>query len=167
MYEIGYLGLAETIKINQLVRNKIRVDAFCEWYNYLDDAKQLTLIWTLWEFACQAHVYDDIWIEALKLTGLSEHLSVSELYKIIMRDGPDWRRLYEFLISTKNEDRYTIFMFSIYIFGLAEGRVYKVCTVQSCNHWWHRDLLKKSVVESILNDPEFYMTSKKDDVTCH
>jgi hypothetical protein len=34
---------------------------------------------------------------------------------------------------------------------------------ESCNHWWHRDLLDDRVVEARLADPTFYNTSMKDD----
>jgi hypothetical protein len=56
-----------------------------------------------------------------------------------------------------------VFTFAVYLFGLAEGRVFAREAKESCNHWWHRDLLDPRVVAAILNDPHYYRTSLKDD----
>jgi hypothetical protein len=51
----------------------------------------------------------------------------------------------------------------VYLFGTAEGRVYQGATREGCNHWWHRDLLDERVVQALLNDPQYWRTSMKDD----
>ena len=42
---------------------------------------------------------------------------------------------------------------AVFMFGLAEGRVFAAEMKASCNHWWHRDLLNPAVVQSLLNNP--------------
>jgi hypothetical protein len=163
------LELPEIIKVNQLVRNEIQIDAFFEWYNFLNSHEQYTLIYNLFEFAYQAGTDDEIWVEAIQLSKLSENFTVFEIQKLIragFREStfPNWFKLHEYLQSLQEENRKDVFLLAIYIFGLAEGRVYANETPESCNHWWHRDLLNESIVKSILKDPKFYMTSMQDDL---
>lgn len=60
-------------------------------------------------------------------------------------------------------ERFTVFTMAAHLFSVAEGRVFRAETKAGCNHWWHRDLLDDRVAQAILNDPEYYNTSMKDD----
>ncbi len=71
--------------------------------------------------------------------------------------------LHAWLLELSETDRLIVFALAVYLFGKAEGRVYRQEEKQWCNHWWHRDLLDERVVNAILNDPMFYTTAMKDD----
>ena len=59
--------------------------------------------------------------------------------------------------------QFNVFRFCVFLFGVAEGRVFSRETREHCNHWWHRDLLDERVVESLLADPTYFRTAMRDD----
>ena len=160
------MSLHEIIKINQLVRGRIDIDGFKEWYRQLSTHEQLDLINYLHEFAYQAGANDHTWADVLSLAELGRDVviaqniksfHVAELGLHLTGDFHSW------LENLSEDDRYTTFVILVYLFGLAEGSVFRNETINSCNHWWHRNLLDSRVVEAILGDPEYYRTSMKDD----
>jgi hypothetical protein len=50
-------------------------------------------------------------------------------------------------------DRAVVFWLFVFLFGVAEGRVYQRETPEHCNHWWHRDLLDDRVVRDLVTNP--------------
>ena len=168
MLEIGngfQFELAETIRVNQLVRDKIDLAGFTAWYEQLSVPEQRALIIALIFFAEQAGgLSDDVWFETLALTNLESTNPLFEnqaafLRKLITEidDFDEW------LAKLSNADKFAVFTFIVHLFGVAEGKIYRKEQKDWCNHWWHRDLLDERVVQDILNDPKYYMTSMKDD----
>jgi len=78
-------------------------------------------------------------------------------YSFALLDEQDW------LLQLDASERSCFLPLFVCLFGYAEGRVFANETEESCNHWWHRDLLDERVVRALLSDPEFWRTALRDD----
>jgi hypothetical protein len=160
--------LADLIRLNQLVRGRIDYKGFRAWYDALPPDGQRELAWTLCEFAHQAGVNQARFGEAVELAGLAaDHPLVAHVSALCTplweRRGGSLFELYDWVKKLPDTERPVVFRLFVFLFGVAEGRVYRGETRECCNHWWHRDLLDERVVRDLLNDPRFYMTAMKDD----
>jgi hypothetical protein len=160
------LRLSEIITINQLVRGQIELAGFTDWYEQLSPTQQYDLIVTLFEFAHQAGVDETVWKEALSADNMKPMIELSwqcksfHNYELRIHD---WSGFNKWLQELSEADKRKVLTIGVYLFGTAEGKVFKNERKEWCNHWWHRDLLDPRVVENILSDPKFYLTSMKDD----
>jgi hypothetical protein len=160
------MPLQDVIKINQLVRGRIDIEGFKQWYGQLATQERLGLMNCLHEFAYQAGVNDYIWADALSLAGfgndgvIAQDIRSFHVAELGLHFSGDF---YSWLENLSEDDKYTTFVILVYLFGVAEGSVFRNETITSCNHWWHRNLLDARVVEAILMDPEYYRTSMRDD----
>jgi uncharacterized protein DUF5958 len=156
-------GLADLIRVNQLVRGRIDYEGFRAWYAALSSEQRRALTNLLCEFAHQAGVTGDTWDEALAASGLSPSDPVVQAVRSAGQGEDPIFRLYEFVVAVPEEDLPTVFRLFVYLFGMAEGRVYRSESKMHCNHWWHRDLLDERVVRDLLSDSRYFMTAMKDD----
>ena len=160
------MSLPDVIRINQLIRGRINIEGFKQWYAQLSPDEQRVLITRLHEFTYQAGVNEHTWAEALSSAGLSGDIPIVvdiksfHLTEIGLHFSGDF---HQWLEDRPDDDRYLTFVILVYLFGVAEGSVFRNETVDSCNHWWHRNLMDSRVVDAILSDPEYYRTSMKDD----
>lgn len=155
--------LADLIRVNQLVRSRIDFEGFRTWYATLPFEQRRALAYLLCEFAHQAGVDDTTWDEALAASGLPASHPLVQRVLAAGRDNAPVFRLYEFVVSAPEDDLPTAFRLFVYLFGIAEGGVYRSESKEHCNHWWHRDLLDERVVQNLLSDPRYYATARKDD----
>lgn len=157
---------SEIIRINQLVRNRIDLPGFMEWYEQLSIPQQLSLISTLFEFAHQAGVDNQIWEEILYAAVVTPAIELAQQSKSF-HDYElgiyDWGGFNRWLQELSDANRTKVFTVGVYLFGTAEAKVLSKERAEWCNHWWHRDLLDDRVVRDILSNPKFYVTSMKDD----
>jgi hypothetical protein len=159
------LELPDIIRVNQLVRSRIDFDSFKAWYESLSVSEQSALTTTLCEFAYQvgfdAKIYQDALSEA-KIDAdnpiVIHAASFHKPYEFLNLFG-----LYTWLSQLNHDERFTAFKMFVYLFGIAESNCCQRETKESCNHWWHRDLLDDRVVQAILSDPNYHRTSMKDD----
>ena len=159
-----HFELGEILRVNQLIRGEINLAGFKAWYEQLSQPEQCAFIYQLVEFAYQAGVDEGVWRESLDAAALqSGDLLVEQAAGFLRRNFPEWSDFHDWLRKLPDSDRLAVFTLSVYLFGIAEGRVYRNEEKAWCNHWWHRDLLDERVVQDILNNPKFYMTSMKDD----
>lgn len=160
--------MKDLIKINQLIRERIDVDAFETWYAGLSFGGQQSLIKTLLLLAYQAGVTDATWEQAGLLGGFADLAILVDTVKSfhLTEIGlHDWIGFDSWLSGLSSHDKHVTFLVSVYLFGVAEGNVFRNETATSCNHWWHRDLLDPRVVDDIITDPEYYRTSMKQDAS--
>jgi len=161
----AYLELPDLIRINQLIRTHIDFDQFKQWYDVLAVPQQCALITKLCEFAYQAGFTPATYQEALAEAGLEA--SDPLIKKAASFHKPyaylDLHSLHYWAVELTDIERFTVFRKFVYLFGKAEGNVYKHETKEGCNHWWHRNLLDERVVHAILSNPRYYYTSMKDD----
>jgi hypothetical protein len=159
------LELADIIRVNQLVRNQIDFEGFQEWYDSLSVPEQTALITSLFNFAFQAGTEEEIYEEALNAASL-------DLENPLVVQAKSFHKPYRFLnlfemdpwlTQLDKVERFTVFKMCVYLFGTAERKVFQGETKESCNHWWHRDLLDERVVQALLDDPQYWRTSMKDD----
>ena len=160
LYEID---LNDQIMMNQFIRNGIDFPSFDKWYCQLSDEEKSVLVSALVEFAYQAGLSEAIMSDAFIKSGV---LKEDKLIKELLDFNLDMDSIEEWYYQLIPSEKIKVFKFSVYLFGLAENNVFfNVCSVnEDCNHWWHRDILNNDVVESIINNAEYYLTSKKDDV---
>jgi hypothetical protein len=156
-------GLADLIRMNQLVRARIDLDGFQAWYETLPLEGRGALTYMLCEFAHQAGVHESTWDEALAASGLPSSDPVVRRLWAARRDEFQAFPLYEFVRAAPEKDLPTVFRLFVYLFGIAERAVYRAESKMWCNHWWHRDLLDERVVQDLLADPHYYKTAMKDD----
>jgi Family of unknown function (DUF5958) len=160
------MSLADTIRINQLIRGRIDFDTFDSWYTSLSPDERSSLISTLFFFAYQAGVDEATWQQAATIGEFGHHAELVRNVKsfhltdIGLHDGAGFDLWLETLSPN---DKNTTFRIGVFLFGVAEGNVFRNETAASCNHWWHRDLLDVRVLDAIRNDPEYYRTSMKHD----
>ena len=160
------LTLSEIIKVNQLVRLSIDLVGFTKWYDQLSSRQQHVLISTLFEFAHQAGVDEKTWEEALsvgKVTSYSDQVLVIKSFHNYELRFHDHSGFITWLQNLSESERRNVFTIGVYLFGTTEGKVFREESKEWCNHWWHRDLLDRRVVEDILANSKFYMTSMEDD----
>jgi hypothetical protein len=155
--------LPDLIRVNQLVRGRIDFDGFRAWYETLPPEQRRALTYLLCEFAHQAGVRAGTWDEALAASGLPASDPVVQRLWFARRAESPVFPLYEFVVAVPEEDLPAVFRLFVYLFGTAEGTVYRGERKEWCNHWWHRDLLDERVVRELLADSRFYMTAMKDD----
>jgi len=159
-YEVD---LNDEILMNQLIRNGIDYAQFLNWYNKLNFEEQSVLVSALFEFAYQSGINESIINDAFEKSGVlkSEHL-----IPVVLDFGADIDAIEEWYIQLSPDERSVVFKYSVFLFGIAENNVYlnKCSKDENCNHWWHRDLLDDKVVNSILTNPEYFLTSRKDDL---
>lgn len=160
---IPRFAVSDLIRINQLVRSQIDLDSFNSWYEELPPQQRRELTSLLCEFAHQAGVTRAIWEQAAVASGVQT--SDPLIQPAFSAAGTDHSafRLFHMIEAASEDSLPRIFRFCVYLFGIAEGRVYRRERKLWCNHWWHRDLLDKRVVDDLLSNPQFYMTSMKDD----
>ena len=167
MKEVGdglfQLELSEIIRVNQLIREKIDLDGFTAWHRQLSLSEQRALVGCLLEFAWQAGVDETILDEAILAADLESSLAAKTTSLLRKPHFLDLVSFDHWLKQLAEPDRFAVFTFSVYLFGIAEGGVYRNEQRAYCNHWWHRDLLDERVVQDLLNDPQFWATSMKDD----
>jgi hypothetical protein len=162
------MSLEDHIKINQLIRDRIDVEGFNSWYASLSPSERNSLVTTLFFFAYQAGVEDATWEQAADLgrfanqTVLIENIKSFHVTEIGLHD---WTGFNSWIDTLSSHDKNTTLLIAVFLFGVAEGTVFRNETVASCNHWWHRDLLDARVVDAIRNDPEYYRTAMKHDAS--
>jgi hypothetical protein len=158
------LELAEIIRVNQLVRRKIDFDGFTSWFEELSVPERCSLTTILFEFAYQAGVDESTYDISLATANIGKDNSLAERSRQFFRTSfSDLAGLHKWLQQLPEDDRFVVFKLGVYLFGQAEGRVYDAEKKDWCNHWWHRDLLDERVVNSLINDQQFYRTAMRDD----
>src|SRR5690242_11916206 len=147
-----FMSLEDHIRMNQLIRAGIDLEGFDEWYKSLLADDQFLLINTLFHFAYQAGADITTWHQATSIGGFANHETLVENIKsfhITEIGFPDWIGFEEWLQGLSNQHKDATFRMAVFLFGVAEGAVFRIETVASCNHWWHRDLLDPRVVDAI------------------
>ncbi len=163
-YTVRHLTLPELIRMNQLVRGGVDFAGFQAWYDSISADDQATLILHLNEFAFQASCDTELIGKALTAAQLSEEDTLIRKAGLFRAGfSREYGHLHIWLFGLQAEERATVFRMYVFMFGFAEERVYRQETEESCNHWWHRDLLDERVVESLLHDSRFWATSMRDD----
>lgn len=158
------MDLADLISLNRLVRGTINFSGFDQWFEGLSNEKRRILVHTLSGFAHEAGVDDAVFHSAVTAAALSESdATVIHIRSLRRDDGLTELRIDKWIESVSDEELPQLARFLFALFGTAEGRVFSAESKDWCNHWWHRDILDDRVVQDILNDPKFYMTSMKDD----
>ena len=170
--EWALLEVSDIIRVNQLVRARTDTGAFEKWYRGLSLPEQTALTVTLIEFAGQAEPNELEWQKAIEVTGLIKNPELIERLRAYV-GGTYFRGdnslHFRWLHAASETDRAAAFWLAAHLFGLAERRRFHSCRVfrakmkDHCTHWWHQDLLDDRVVEAILSDPNYYMTSMKND----
>lgn len=159
----GYeLDLADEILMNKLIRNGIKFDKFLCWYNKLNIEQQSALVATLFEFAYQSGVTDSVINRALEESEVSKS---EPLIQSVLTFKTDLDGIEEWYLQLTEINRSVVFKFAVYYFGVAENNVFiHMCSKSdNCDHWWHRNILDDNIVKALIDDPKFYLTSKKDD----
>ncbi len=155
---------ADVIRMNQLVRRRVNYEGFWAWYQELATDEQAALITALCHYAYQAGVNESIHDRACHAGGFAhDDEFVLMMKKIQDRGGLNIGGLTEWLGSVEADTRVRALKFFVYLFGEAEQQAMAKEDRQHCNHWWHRNLEDERVVQNILNDPEYYKTSPRDD----
>jgi hypothetical protein len=138
-----YLEFGELMRINRLVRGRIKYEAFSEWYASLSTLKQAALIKALNDFATQAGYDDALCDQAIAEAQLDANDPQVVCARSFINDR--WsmpsREFYWWLVSLPKSERLRVFKYFVYVFGLAEGVSYRACHDHGqCSHWWHGDL---------------------------
>lgn len=159
------MELTDLIRMNQLIRSRIDLAGFIDWYEALPHEERVGLLWYLHLFAQQAGGGEQAFRDATESAQLPED---HPLVRLMASFRGGWSgelglALEEWLMRQEASDLRLLLPLLVYYFGFAEGEVFARETVESCNHWWHRDLLDPRVVRDLLNNPEYFRTALKDD----
>jgi hypothetical protein len=159
-----FLDKGDLIRMNQLVRRQTDYGRFWDWYQALIMDEQAALIGELCHFAYQAGVDDTVFQIAAEQAGLTEEQDfLAVMKKVRGSSGLNIGGFVQWLQSASESDRVRAFKFFVHLFGEAERKALRQEDSKDCNHWWHRNLDDPRVVESILNDREYFKTSPRDD----
>jgi hypothetical protein len=159
------LELADLIRMNRLVRGGVDEAGFALWADELELDEQRSLVRTLFAYAGEAGFDLALMVEAMRAARVDPSGFTSGSSSTSMAfDKVTWLHGVEtWIASTPANELPTALILAAHVFGLAEGRVFRAETVESCNHWWHRDLTDDRVVRALLDDPRYMHTSMKDD----
>jgi hypothetical protein len=164
------MELADLICMNRLIRETIDLAGFQDWYACLAPGEQVVLLSELHLCAQQAGAREDTFDAAVETARMSKDhpliMALSGFRGGIYRgeDPPNGLRgETEWLASLHSDERLLLLPVLVHCFGIAEGRVYAAEVAESCNHWWHRDLLDDRVVNDLLDDPRYQWTAMRDD----
>jgi hypothetical protein len=162
--DIVLLEKHDFIRMNQLVRERIDLGGFINWYVTLDSDQQAWLIGELCHCAYQAGVDDEVIRRAHEesLIDVNDHL-IETLKKVRGPGGLNYGGLAKWLAKSDSTIRQRALKWFAYLFGIAERQRIEQEDRTTCNHWWHRNLSDSRVVEDLMNDPQFYKTSPRDD----
>src|SRR5579872_7368847 len=158
------LELDDLIRMNRLVRGRVDFPGFLTWYKSLRVNEQTALLCQLHMCAQQAGYDEQTYQEALQAARLSDSdLLVRQTLSFLGGYSSDLGDEQEWLAERKADERQLILRLLVYLFGLAEEKVYARETKVTCNHWWHRDLQDERVVSDLLSNPDYFRTARKDD----
>jgi len=118
------VSVKNLIKINQLIQERIDIDAFESWYEDLSFVDQQSFIKTLVLFAYQAGVTDATWEQASSLGGFTGRASlVNKIRSFHLTEFGlhDWIGFDSWLGGLSSHDKYATFLVSVYLFGVAAG----------------------------------------------
>ena len=157
------LELLDVIRVNQLVRGGADTSGAISWFREVSHEEQNALLGSLLFFAAQAGFDEASWEEALIGAEHEDGAIIERVRAHLFRSFPRDYELVDWFASLDDLSRSAIYVLVLRVFAAAEGRRVRGEQKEHCNHWWHRDLLDERVVEDILNDPNFHMTSMADD----
>lgn len=116
--------MTNPIKFNQLIQERIDIDAFETWYADLSFSDQQSFIKTLFLFAYQAGVTDATWEQASSVGGFAGRATLVDKIKsfhLTTISLHDWIGFDSWLGGLSSHDKYTTFLVSVYLFGVAAG----------------------------------------------
>ncbi|MEZ6185660.1 MAG: DUF5958 family protein [Planctomycetota bacterium] len=154
------LELSDLIRLNALVRGGVDWDGFEAWNSELTEQESRALLVEVLYCASQAGLSEGVVEDATRCAGFAEDDAFVLDANVHLRSGAwsEWAdRLSEGVQILRG------LRWSVHVFGAAEAQVLAGETPESCNHWWHRDLLDERVVAALLRDPQFWKTSMRDD----
>ena len=154
----------DLIRMNQLVRRRTDYGGFLDWFRSLNPDEQSALIGQLCYNAYQAGVDEATYESAARAAGMVEEADFISTMKAVRGSGGlNVHGLTDWLCQAPQADRIRAFRLFVYLFGEADRQLREKEDRMSCNHWWHRNLDDPRVVASILDDPDYYKTSPRDD----
>lgn len=160
------LDRADMIRLNQLVRTHTNEAELLRWYHRLATCEQMELIRAVVMCAIQAGVDSQTVARAIASSRVRE---VGEFVRLhpdgfTLHGSPiSTQRLMVYIAKAEAPVRLEGFRFLIHLFGEAERQVLALEGDHDCNHWWHRDLLDAGVVDDLMRQSKFFMTTKRDD----
>lgn len=164
------MELEDLIRMNRLIRKGVDLAGFEDGYACLHSDEQVALRSELHLCAQQAGGREDVFDAAVKAAGITRGqplvATLSGFRGGTYRGGaiPNGPRdATEWLMSLRGDERHLLLPVLVHYFGIAEGRLYASETPESCNHWWHRDLLDERVMDDLRNDTRYQQTAMRDD----
>jgi hypothetical protein len=85
--------------------------------------------------------------------------------KVKSQTGVNYGGLAKWLSSAEPEIRQKALKWFVYLFAVAEKHFMETEKAELCNHWWHRKIDDERVVQDIMNDPEYYKTNPRKDIS--
>jgi len=155
------LDRCDLIRINRLVRGKIDISGYRDWYGSISRAEQITLTFGLYTLTVHTGFHVQLSDKAVETSGVP--LKLAEVLKLLVCDG-SLGKLRAWLEAASNEDTDAAFPLFVHLFGESEAAVMAIETKETCNHWWHRDLLDPRVIADLMSNPNWHGTSPKDDI---
>jgi hypothetical protein len=150
----------DLIRINRLVRGNFDVLGYRDWYDAVSKDEQIALMFALYTFSVQTGLHIQLLDKAVKNSGTS--LKLAELIQDLVAGGT-LGKLRIWLGSASDDDRRDALPLFVQLFGESEAAVMALETEETCNHWWHRDLLDPKVIADLMSNPNWSATSRKDD----
>ena len=157
------LNLPSLIRMNRSVRGTLQVDELERWWHDAPRPERDALTFSLFFCAKEAGIKGWMLDDALRSAGLSGEDDGVLQAVAATRGAAEAAVFYSWIPGASDESQQRAFRFGYHVFGLAEGEVFRAETPETCNHWWHRDLLDPRVVADLLADPRYYLTSRATD----
>ena len=143
-----YLSIDELILLNQYAQKIISKNDVIDWYALFEEADRQSIVKSIWSLALQAQVVENDVLLAAKTANLkSTHTPTIMLLK---GKDPFRNRGYN-LSKLKGTTLNQAFEIVLECFVLAEQRRKSKEDSTNCNHWWHKDLSNKEIINEILS----------------
>ena len=149
-----YLKLDDEILLNQFIQKICPLEIVNKWFDTKSCEEKRKIVLDVLDMTVQSHpTYDEILY-------VVEELNVSKTpaaVKILNRNKPFYKFGHELANLPENE-LHGVFILLLKILSVADKRRKCTCCANGCQHWWHRDLAKASVLTEIKNE---YTKSQK------
>lgn len=140
-------SLEDSLLVNQWVQGVRSTADLLEWFEAASSDRKTEILRALVSLSQQARAKAEDAKEAIAASGLNPRRSAC----VVLSKGATTETMNK-LSKLKSTDGKDAFLLLLQLLGLADTRRRSQEGDSVCHHWWHRDLSRTAVIDSIRED---------------